>query len=226
MSGQSSKSKSYGYQESNPLTPDELGAYYAKLNQLTGNKLGAQSGIITEPTEYKELNADLTYRPSQWQDLNYKPVSDAQIKNLGGAGATRQLAAQQGRQQAIEQLLADPSLSIYQRQRSNQLINRDYSSQSDAIAKEVEAALAGAALQQAQADQQGRVSQAELEQQARAAQAMFSAGQHTQDYQARLANSMIPRGDLALLADIFFAGKGQRSKGENWSSSKSSGGGI
>jgi hypothetical protein len=224
---------------------------------------------MSRDVTYRPVSADLSYAPRS-ADLTYKSVSDAQIKELGGLGATRELQNRQARQQAIDEITADPSLTLAARQRSTQLSDRDYADRQDAIAQEVEAQITQAALEQAARDQAGRVDQAgfdaeqwaqELaarqfgaefdagqaaqEQAGRQAQAGFDAEEWAREFAGRQAqagqsqaladflqtevgrrfeaeakNAGLAREDMLALAQIFFAGKGQRSTSE--SSSKSS----
>jgi hypothetical protein len=206
MSGGSSSSSSTniseGHQTSNPLTGEDLKGYFYALNDMTGaspTKGGRLSDLAwygTPKTDYNAVNADLTY----------KPVSNDQIKNLGGAGATRTLNADRNFQTTMDQTLADPRLSVFQGAYAKQLAGREHQDNTDAIAKEAEAALTGAALAQASQDMSGRQ-----------AQGSFNADQAAKVYQANLANNALSKEDLAMLAQIFFAGKGQTSKSDQWS---------
>jgi len=160
MSIRGSKSKS----SSKPLRPDQVAAYFTQLDQLTGGRLGAFSRGGTAATEYQALTPE-------------------QLRAIGGAGATREQQLKSARAQAIDDITGDASLDVAQRQRSRQLVDRDYSDRLDAIAKEIEASLTGVA-----SEEQRR------------------------KYEADLANARIPMDDLAALADIFYGGMGQTSK--------------
>lgn len=100
--------------ESKPLTPDEIAGYFSKLSDLSGGRLNtfATTGTPQLTTE--------------------------QIQAVGGLGADRQRALAVARQQAVDQVTADPNLSVAQRQRSTQLTDQDYNDRLTAIAKEIE----------------------------------------------------------------------------------------
>ena len=119
------KSSQSSQQQSNPLTPEEVAQYFGQLDELTGGRLGSYAKTGTKPATAEEIQA------------------------LGGLGATRRLEAEQARGGALDRIVADPSLTLAQRQRSSQLSDRDYSDRLDAIAKETEAAKTGLAQQNA-----------------------------------------------------------------------------
>lgn len=166
-----SKQTSTSTSTSNPLNPDDVAGYFTKLNDLTGGRLN-------------------TFAQNGTQPVSYDAPTDAQIQSLGGLGATQRRDVQSARDQVIQQLTADPSLTTFQRLRSNQLTNQDAQSRLDAIDQETQAAITNAAMQRAQ-----------------------------NKYNANVANAGLTSKDLALLAEIFFGGKGQTSS----SSSNSTG---
>jgi len=139
-----SSSNQRSQSESKPLSSEELTKYFSAFDETTGGRVGtyAREGM----TPY--------------------------IKSLGGYGATRSNVAKGARATAIEQITADPTLTLSQRQRSNQVVNDNYAGRLDAIAKETEAQI----------------------------------GELTQK-------------ELALLSDIYFKGKGQKSSSTGNSSS-------
>lgn len=226
-----SRQKSESQSSSSPLTAKEMQPYWQQLNRNSGKRLNVFAKNGTPETDYKGVDnptqyfsADFSYAPLA-RDLSYQPVSDNQLKSLGGAGATRELAADRAHKQALEQNFADAGLTLAQRQRSNQLENQDYAANRDAIAREVEAAITQAALQQAQSSQAGRQAQAgfdagqwatELDARRAAAQqqqdlAGFLQSESGKQYQAAAANAGLTRDDMLALAQIYFEGKGQKS---------------
>lgn len=245
MSGSFGMNKSGGKQQSQsqsgPLSVAELNAYWRNADKLTGGryKKGKQkeAGRLatwakegTAQTQYTPLqsgqyfNSDLSYAPVQ-ADVTYRPVSDDQIRALGGAGATRELNAQRARQMALDEMSADPTLTVAQRQRSSQMTNRDYTDMLDAIGKESEASLTQALLQQAAAEQAGRQAQAGFtaDQAAQvfaarqaAAQQMqqagaFDADQNQLALQNATRNADLNREDLGALAEIIRSMQAQKS---------------
>lgn len=108
----SSNSSSQSSSSSRPSSPRELADYYQRLNSLTGGRVDAVAGSPLEP-----LGPDA-------------------IRALGGLDAMRELKAMEARQRAIDEIEADPSLSLFQRQRARQLTDEDLSATQDAIAKE------------------------------------------------------------------------------------------
>ncbi len=126
----------------------------------------------------------------------YNAPTDKQLFDLGGLGATRRRDIERSRMTALDELKADPSLSTFQAQRARQLTNQDAASSIDALDDEIEAAITQIAMQRAD-----------------------------REYAADSANARRLREDMALLAEIFFGGKGQRSEGSasSESSSKQSG---
>lgn len=118
----------------------------------------------------------------------YEALTPEQLRSLGGAGASREAALTDARANAISEINADPSLTTFQRQRARQLTDNDFSSRLDAIKAESEAALAGLA----------------SEEQAR----KYAADKDNRD---RLQE------ELALLAQLFYGGKGSISEGSSGS---------
>ncbi len=157
-----------GKSSSNPLNPNQVAKYFNRLDELSGYRLG---GFARGGTP----------------DVDFRGLSTQQIRNLGGAGATRELKAQEANDQALEQIDSDPSLSVFQKQRARQLNNDSYRSSLDAIAKETEAALS----QQANSDNINR-------------------------FQSDQINSTRLREDMETLARIFFGGRGTSSKSRNF----------
>lgn len=149
---------------SRPLTERELETYFNRVNALSGGRLDTFATQGTPAVGYEQLSAE-------------------DIRALGGMGATREASAQRAQGQSLEQIGADPSLSVFQRQRARQLTNQDYRDQLDAIAKETEAAITGLKSQEA-----GR------------------------GYQADVANAQRLMADMEALASIYFGAKGNESK--------------
>lgn len=118
----------------------------------------------------------------------YAAPTNAQIAALGGQGATRRLDVERALEDEMARIAADPSLTTAQAQRSRQLANREASGSLDAISKEVEALITQAAFERA-----------------------------AKQYEAGAANAGRTRDDLALLAEIFFGGKGQTTRSESTS---------
>lgn len=153
------KSKS----RSDPLSPDEVAAYYQELNRLSGGRLGNFARTGTQAVQYDALTPD-------------------ELRNLGGAGATRRAALRGARADALQGIVSDPSLSVFQRTRARQLTNEEFADRLDAINQETEASLTGLASQE-----------------------------NRNAYLAALRNSELDREDLEALANIFFGGKGDTS---------------
>lgn len=185
MGGKSkSKQKSSSVQtsSSNPLGPAELTGYFNELNALTSGG-ASNSGRLFD------------WAKTGTADVAYDAPTDQQIQALGGLGATRRRDVARARDESLQQIAADPTLSVFQAQRSRQLTDRDAVDNLDAVNQEVEAAILDA---------------------------MMSRADKT--YAAADANAKKKREDLALLAEIFFGGKGQKSTstGNSTSSGKSS----
>lgn len=159
MSVGKSKSKS----SSAPLSPQQVAGYFQQLDRLVGGRLGEFATGGTPATPYEGLTTE-------------------QLRALGGAGATRESAAERARRQAIEEIAADPSLTTFQRTRARQLADQDFADRLDAIARETEAGLAEMASEEAR-----------------------------RRYEADRLNAALTREDLEALANIFFGGRGQTS---------------
>lgn len=111
------KSKS----NSAPSSSKDYASYFGGLNKLTGGRLNefATSGTAA--------------------------LTPEQIQAYGGLGATRVADVNRQRAQAVDEISADPNLTIAQRQRSTQLTDQDVQARLDAINKETEAGIAGLA---------------------------------------------------------------------------------
>lgn len=123
----------------------------------------------------------------------YKAPTASQVKALGGLGATQKLDIRRAQQQQLDQITSDPSLSAFQKVRGEQLTNQDALQQTQALDKETEAAIT-ALLQD-------------------------SAKTSTE---TGFRNSEQRRQDAQALAEIFFGGKGQKSKGKSTTTSTGS----
>lgn len=163
----------------------------------------------TPATPYEGLT------PEQIEEVSYQSLTPEQLRDFGGAGATRELQATRARQQAVEELTADPSLSTFQRQRTRQLTDQDYGDRLDAIAKETEALMTGAA--QTDAQRQFEAGKARTD---------VRSNEAARRYEAALKNANLTREDLITLANIFFGGRGQASSGSGSSSAFNIAGGI
>lgn len=162
--------KSSSSQESRPMTPEELNAYFSSLSKLSGGRLGTWAQQGTAPTQYNAL-------------------TQQQLQNIGGAGATRTAGLNQSLQNQQEQIGSNPSMTYAQQAQANQQAMDTYNQQADAINKEVEAAMTGLASQE-----------------------------QMRKYQADMANAQLTAQDLALLSQIYYGGKGQYSTGSSSSS--------
>jgi hypothetical protein len=191
MSFSSHGGKSNSESKSQMLTSDQVASYYGKLNQLSGGRLAAFAEGGTTPVSYDGV----TYNA---------PTAD-DFRALGGAGATRIGAAERARAQAVDELAADPNLSVAQRQRSRQLVDDDYNSRLDAINKETEAMLMGAKME---SDALGTSVQQE---------------EALRRYMANAENAKLTAQDMELLANIYFGGTGSqsRSNAHSWNTGSS-----
>lgn len=176
-----SSSVSESRQTSAPLTPDELSGYFNEINSLTTSKK-APGGQLFQ------------FARSGTAPVDYKAPTDAQVRGLGGFGATRKADIDRMTREEFDQIAADPSLSVFQNRRSRQLVGAEAATAHDAVNQEIEAQIAQAAFERAQ-----------------------------KQYDSKVRNSNLKAEDLALLAEIFFGGKGQRSEGTATSSSKGKG---
>ena len=121
--GSEDKEQSQGAKtsESKPLSPEELKAYTDQLNLISGGR----------------LNTFATTGTPQ--------LTPEQIQAVGGLGADRQRALAVARRQAVDQVAADPNLTVAQRQRSTQLTDQDYNDRLAAVTKEAEGLKTGLA---------------------------------------------------------------------------------
>jgi len=215
-SNQEGVSSSSSSSRSSPLSAQELSTYWQGLNDLTRQSQQVTQQVPTGgyatqwvnghrqrvPTGTKAQTTTQYTTPgrlAEWaqqgtQPVNYQGMSTQQLQALGGGGATRLLAAQQAYQDLLGQNRADPTLSAFQKTRSNQLATRDLVSQQDAINKESEAAI-----QQAYQEELLR------------------------RYNAQVANAGLTAQDLDTLAQIFYAAKGQKTSSSSSSQSATSG---
>lgn len=154
-------------QSSRPTSPEELQRYFNQLDQASGGRMGAWATQGTEPTQYNAL-------------------TQGQLQNIGGAGATRQTAIDQSLTDQQDQINSNNSMTYAQRNQANQQATENAMTQKDAINKEVEAAMTGLASQENQ-----------------------------RLYGADLANNQQLAQDLALLSQMFYGGKGQYSSGSS-----------
>lgn len=190
--------------KSAPLTAEDLTGYYDELNALSGGGLDAYAKGGTKTVDYQGLS------DAQIQDTAYQGLSPAQIQALGGLGATRKNEIDVQRERTAEEIAADPSYGVAQKQRARQLSDQDYSARADAIAKETEGAITGMASEEAQRKyQSGRDITAALGQ------------EYGRRYESQLTKEQQQAKDLQLLAQIFFGGKGQvtNSTGRQWNAS-------
>lgn len=171
MSVGGGSSSSSSNQSSRPTTPEELQAYFNQLDRTTGGRLGQFAAQGTAPTQYNAL-------------------TQQQLQNIGGAGATRQAAIDQSLAGQQDQINSNNSMTYAQRNQANQQATENAMAQRDAVNKEVEAAMTGLASQENQ-----------------------------RLYGADLANNQQLAQDLALLSQIFYGGKGQYSTGSSSGSS-------
>lgn len=111
--------KSKGKTSSTPTTAPEYSAYFNQLNTQTGGRLG------------------------EFARTGTKALSPDEIRSVGGLGETQRLSIDRSRQRAVDDLAADPSLSVAQKFRGRQLTDEDALARSNAIDKEVEAAITG-----------------------------------------------------------------------------------
>lgn len=110
--------------KSTQLNPDMVAGYFNKINQLSGGKL---NNFATNGTQ---------------------SLTNNDIRAVGGQGATRELKTNTLRQQSLNDIMADPSLTVAQKQRAKQLTDQQAQANLDAIAKETEAGLTNVKLGQ------------------------------------------------------------------------------
>ena len=223
----SSSSNGKDWNQSNswsaPLSAKAQGRYWNWLDKKTGGDLNQFALEGTQPVNYGGVA-----NPAQFfsRDVGYRGPSDDQLKALGGLGATRLDMADKQYKKLVDENNADAGMTLAQRQRSNQLVNQDYSSQRDAISKETEAAITQAAFERAAQDMAGRGNQSQLD----AELAKFLQGEGDRNYAAELANSQLPMQRFQGLSDIYAKGKGQKqassATGMGTNSSESTGVGL
>lgn len=107
--------------KSAPSSATDYASYFRGFDELTGGRLG------------------------EFATTGTSKLTPEQIQAYGGLGATRTAELKRGRAQAVDEISADPNLTIAQRQRSTQLTDQDVQSRLDAINKETEAGIAGLA---------------------------------------------------------------------------------
>lgn len=196
MSVGKSKSKSSTTQ----LTPDQVAGYFNKLNQVSGGKLSgfARNGTAGQVEPFQRLDQGTL------DSLNYNQLTPEQLQAVGGAGATRINSANSSRDQAVQEITSDPSLSVYQKQRAKQLTNQETQDRLDAINKETEAAIANLASQQAARTFDANKTRADV-----------IAQDNARAFDASKAVADLTREDLDALARIFFGGKGSNSSSKS-----------
>lgn len=202
------RNKSSSQQQSAPLTPEQVAAYFGQVDSLTGGRLGAYAREGTAPVEYASPE-----QRARYEAVAYEGATPEQIRALGGAGATRELSATRARREALDEIGADPSFSVAQKQRARQLTDKDYSDRLDAIAKETEATLTGVAVDEAGKRYQAGAEQAQRTFEAGSAADRFEQEEARRRYEAQLRNAGLRAEDVERIADIFFGGKGQSSSG-------------
>ncbi|MEJ1355745.1 MAG: hypothetical protein RPU39_13790 [Candidatus Sedimenticola sp. (ex Thyasira tokunagai)] len=134
--------KSKSSQSSRPLTADEVGAYFTKLDQFSGGGLMGFAKNGTPAVAYEGLTPD-------------------EIRSIGGAGATRKNALSRERADQQAGISSDPTMSLFQRQRAKQLGNESFTGQMDAINKETEAALTELLSREKLLEHESRLTEAE-----------------------------------------------------------------
>ena len=216
------KSQQTSSSSSQPLNADQLQSYWNQLNANAGGRLNTFAQAGTPGVDYQGPGdrALVTAAP-----VSYEGVTADQVRALGGLGATRTNRADQAYRRAIEEALADPSLTTFQRSRTRQNLTRDLSAEQDAIAQEVEAAITGLASQEAGRRLETATGNETRSMQAATSNQAYLADEARKAYDAALAKAGITAKDLELLASIFFGGKGQTSTsyGQGTSSGGSSG---
>ncbi|WP_448215309.1 hypothetical protein [Endozoicomonas sp. 2B-B] len=125
--------------------------------------------------------------------VNYQALTPEQLAGIGGAGETRRNALNTSLKEQKSQINNDSSLTVAQRSRANQTATDSYNGSMDAINKEVESLMTALASQENQSS-----------------------------YNAAVRNANLTREDLSTIANIFFGGKGQKSKSEGSSKGSSS----
>jgi hypothetical protein len=196
------------------MSPEELKAYTDQIDMISGGRFNAFATGGTPSVDY----SGATYTgPGTPETTSYNALTPDQIKALGGLGATRTAEVTRAREDAIRQITADPNLTLAQRQRSTQLTNLDQQARQDAINKEVEAGITGLAGQEAQRTYAANTTAADTRNTAASteAQRLYEAARANAvgKYQADVTNAGLTKDDLALLAQMFFGGKGSTNTG-------------
>ncbi|MFO1359617.1 hypothetical protein [Plasticicumulans sp.] len=135
------------------ITPERVtAAQVGEVPRVQAGTIAApgtvQAGTIAAPGTVQAERVS-TGRPDLTADaVTYNELTPAQLQALGGLGATRTADTERARRQAIEQIRSDASLDVFQRGRSRQLTDQDYTARLDAINKETEAAISQLASEQ------------------------------------------------------------------------------
>lgn len=209
--GKSPKTKNNN--SSTPLTPEQVSGYFNALDTLTGgshtapgsDSAGRLSTFAMQGSpavDYAGAGAAGRAQAAQIGDQT------ANIRALGGLGATQTAEVNRARQQAIEQIGADAGLDVTQKARSRQLSDNDYAARLAAIAKESEAAIGQAGLSTA-------ATNAGFQQQANLANQSAALEEARRRYAADVRNADLTKEDLMALAQIYFGGKGTTSTGSS-----------
>jgi len=161
---------------------------------IGGGQQESSGSMESRPTTPEELQAYFnmidqtsggrlgTWATQGTSPTHYNQLTQSELQAIGGAGATRHSSLDQGYADQMDQISTDSSMTYAQRNQASQQATDSYNQQADAINKEVEAAMTGLASQENQ-----------------------------RLYSAELANNQQLAQDLALLAQIFYGGKGQYS---------------
>ena len=130
--------KSSSSQASKPLTPEEVTDYFRQVDILTGGTAGTPAVPGTSEVPGTPAVPGTPGRLQKFATEGTPQLSPEQIQAVGGMGADRTRQIDVARKQAVDQITADPNLSIAQRQRSTQLTDQDYNDRLAAITKEIE----------------------------------------------------------------------------------------
>lgn len=216
--------KSKQSSSSAPLTADQVATYYNKVNEFSGNRLDGYAKTGTQATNYTPVDRADLIKPGTVtaQNVSYNAPSADNIKALGGLGSSRAAEIERMRQAGRSETAADPSLSVFQKTRVNQLSDQESQDRLDAIKKETEAAISQMVAESAGRDLTAQTTNAgnNLNAQATNADNAIRAGSRNLDtldknaqnkYIADAANASLTREDLDALARIFFGGAGNTS---------------
>ena len=173
----------------------------SKSKSKSSSQQSSESNPLTpnEVKEYYDMLNGITgdrlnnFATQGTSEVNYQPLTQEQLVAIGGAGETRRNALNKSLTNQQDQINNDSSLTVSQRTRANQLAHESFNDNMDSINKEVESLMSAL---------------------------MSQENQNT--YNAKVRNANITREDLNTIANIFFGGKGQKSKSEGSSSGKSS----